>query len=478
MDDAASRPCKAIGISPLDAAPELCRFGAKQLAALYAQRALSPIDVARAAIARAREINPHLNAFSLIDEDRALSDAARSEHRWSTDAPLGPLDGVPTTIKDLVWVQGWPTRSGSLTTREGPAEEDAPSVAALRDAGAVMIGLTTTPEFGWKAVTDSPLTGITRNAWDSALTSGGSSGGAAVAAACGAGVLHLGTDGGGSIRIPAAFNGVVGHKPSFGRVAAYPSSAFGTVAHIGPIARGVRDAMMMLDVMSRRDMRDWRQTVVPYPRVDGASLSLCDLKIGVWDKPSHGTLDSGIERSFETVLGLLSSAGGHLSPSALPLEHARRAFDVLWRAGAANRLLSIEPSLQGQIDPGFLNLASIGARYSAVDLLQAESDRAVLGNAFDELLTKVDLIVSPAVAVLPFEAGRETPSSMWPDWPSWAGFSYPVNLVQLPACTVPFGLSSEGLPLSIQFIGRRGDDDLVLRAALGFETMVRGSGRW
>jgi amidase/aspartyl-tRNA(Asn)/glutamyl-tRNA(Gln) amidotransferase subunit A len=345
----------------------------------------------------------------------------------------------------------------------------------LRDAGAVLIGLTTTPEFGWKAVTDSPLTGITRNAWNPALTSGGSSGGAAVAAATGAGVLHLGTDGGGSIRIPAAFNGVVGHKPSFGRVPAYPSSAFGTVAHIGPIARRVEDAMVMLDVMSRRDIRDWRQSHAAFRPTLGERAKLTNVRLGIWEQPLGGHVDTEIAQSFEAALALLSFSGTWLSPVSLPRDRARGAFDILWRSGAANRLQAIDPEQRGKIEPGFRALAEAGARYSSVDFLGAETDRAILGSAFDELLTQVDLIVSPAVAILPFEAGRETPSAAWPDWVSWAGFSYPVNLAQLPACTVPFGLSRSGLPLAIQFIGRRGDDDKVLQVARAFEAIAMES---
>lgn len=469
--EAHSIPAGSIA-APLAAAPALCTLGARDLTERFARHELSPIEATKAALARAHAINPELNAFSLIDDERALADAAASEGRWLTGNSLGLLDGVPATIKDLVWVQGWPIRAGSRTTTNIPAECDAPSVAALRDAGAILIGLTTTPEFGWKAVTDSPLSGITRNAWNPALTAGGSSGGAAVAAATGAGVLHLGTDGGGSIRIPAAFNGVVGHKPSFGRVPAYPSSAFGTVAHIGPIARRVEDAMAMLDVMSRRDLRDWRQSHAAFRPTLGEAAKLADIRLGIWDEPAGGHVDGEIAQSFEAALALLSFSGSWLSPVSLPLDRARAAFDILWRSGAANRLQAIDPAQRRKIDPGFRALAEAGARYSSVDFLGAESDRATLGSAFDQLLTQVDLIVSPAVAILPFEAGRETPSAAWPDWPSWAGFSYPVNLAQLPACTVPFGVSRSGLPLAIQFIGRRGDDDKVLQVARAFEAVV------
>ena len=253
--------------TPLDDAPDLCRLGAATLARRYADRSCSPVEAAEAALARAAAIQQRFNPFSHLDPEGALAAARASEARWLAGSPLGPLDGVPVTIKDIVWVRGWTVRYGTRTSPGVNAAEDAPAVAQLRAAGAVLLGLTTTPEFGWKAVTDSVLTGVTRNPWDAARTTGGSSGGAAAACACGAGVLHLGTDGGGSIRIPAGFCGVVGHKPTFGRVPAYPASSFGTIAHLGAIARSVADAALMLQAMSGRDLRDWQQSPWPVPEV-------------------------------------------------------------------------------------------------------------------------------------------------------------------------------------------------------------------
>jgi aspartyl-tRNA(Asn)/glutamyl-tRNA(Gln) amidotransferase subunit A len=212
-----------------------------------------------------RGLQERFNAFSLIDADAALAIAKESTARWRSGAPLSGIDGVPTTIKDIVWVKDRAVRYGSRTTSTTPCTQDAPSVKRLRAGGAVLIGLTTTPEFGWKAITDSPLTGVTRNPWNPKMTPGGSSGGAVVAAATGAGVLHIGTDGGGSIRIPSSLTGMVGLKPTFGRVAAYPPSAFGTVAHIGPIGRSAEDAAAMLGVIAGRDIEDWNQGVGELP---------------------------------------------------------------------------------------------------------------------------------------------------------------------------------------------------------------------
>ena len=230
-------------------------LSAVELVELYRARKLSPVEATKAALERIEKHNPRFNAFCLVDEPGALAAARASEERWAKGRPQGRVDGVPATVKDLLITKGWPTLRGSKAVDPKQAwEEDAPSVARLREEGAVLLGKTTTPEFGWKGVTDSPLTGITRNPWNPDKTPGGSSGGAAVAAACGMGALHLGTDGGGSIRIPAGFTGIVGLKQSYGRVPASPLSPFGTLAHIGPMTRTVADAALMLSVIARPDV--------------------------------------------------------------------------------------------------------------------------------------------------------------------------------------------------------------------------------
>ena len=231
-------------------------LSATEMLELFRSGALSPVEATRATLDAIERHDGDLNAFCLVDQEGALAAARDSEARWRAGEPRGRLDGVPTTVKDVVIAKGWPTRRGSRTTSEAPATEDAPSVAALRRHGAVLIGKTTTPEFGWKGVTDNSLTGTTRNPWNKEKTPGGSSGGASAAAAAGMGALHIGTDGGGSIRIPCAFTGIPGIKPTFGRVPAYPLSPFGTVAHIGPMTRTVADSALMLTVMAEPDERD------------------------------------------------------------------------------------------------------------------------------------------------------------------------------------------------------------------------------
>ncbi len=237
---------------------DLAFLPATELIAAYRDKRVSPVEATAAALERIDAFNDRLNAFCLTDRDGAIEAARRSEARWARGEPAGLVDGVPVSVKDLVLTRGWPTLRGSRTVDPNQAwDEDAPAVARLREHGAVLLGKTATCEFGWKGVTDSPLTGVTRNPWNPERTPGGSSGGSAAAVAAGMGPLAIGTDGGGSVRIPCGFCGLVGLKPSFGRVPIYPPSVFGTLSHLGPMARTVPDAALMLSAMARPDARDW-----------------------------------------------------------------------------------------------------------------------------------------------------------------------------------------------------------------------------
>src|SRR5215472_4784632 len=239
-------------------AEDLAFASATRLIELYRAKRVSPVEVATETLRRLEMYEGAVNAFVLYDPETALAMARASEERWQKGEPQGLLDGMPVALKDTVLTKGWPRLLGSRTIDPKQAwDEDSPATARLRGEGAVFFGKTTTPEFGWKGVTDSPLTGVTRNPWDLERTPGGSSGGSAAAVVAGVCPLALGTDAGGSIRIPASFCGIVGLKPTFGRVAVYPPSAFGDVAHVGPMARTVEDAALMLDAIKGPDSRDW-----------------------------------------------------------------------------------------------------------------------------------------------------------------------------------------------------------------------------
>jgi len=458
--------------TPLDDAPELCRLTAAELTARFAGLTLSPVEAAGAALDRADLINPHFRAFTFIDHDGALNAARASEGRWRAGAPLSPIDGVPVTIKDIVRVKNWSLTFGSKTAPAGLCQDDSPAVAAWRDAGAVLIGQTTSPEFGWKAVTDSPRYGVTRNPWNPALTPGGSSGGAAVAAAAGAGVLHLGTDGGGSIRIPAAFCGIAGIKPSFGLVPAYPASAFGTLAHIGPMARNIADLQSGLAAMIRRDFRDWHQ--IPAPSLKPPPpVALAGMRLGIWRHPPGCAPEPDILAAFESFLQILEAAGVILEPVALPAEHLLETFETLWFAGAANRLRAIPDALHHLIDHALRAIAEPGRTITAADAITAATARADFGAAMDRLLEPFDGLISPAAAVAPFAAGALVPEhSGLTHWHQWAGFSFPLNLSQQPACVLPFGRLPNDLPASLQLIGARMADSRLLAIAAAIERLA------
>lgn len=459
----------------MDALPpanELCRLDAAALATSYRKRDLSPVEVTKAALARAEAINPALNAFTFLDREGALAAAKAAEARWRTGTPLSEIDGVPTTLKDIVWVQGWSVRYGSSTTDATPCREDAPAVRKLREAGCVFIGQTTTPEFGWKALTDSAAFGITRNPHDPSKTSGGSSGGAAVAALMQAGRLHLGSDGGGSIRVPASFCGIFGIKPSFGRVPAYPASSFGTVAHIGPMAASVADGLAMLKAMSGRDRRDWNQGAGQFPGLDTAPLSPKGLKIGYWRTPPSGALDAELGAVIDARIAALAGQGAEISPFTLPGGELLELFHDHWFSGAATRLAGVPEAKRAGIDPGFLEIAAQGARMSAVQLVRAQVRRADFGAAMDAALADYDFILSPGTAIPAFEAGAEVPAGAGlTRWTEWAGFSYPINLSQQPAAVVPCGRTKAGLPVAMQIIGGRGDDGAVMALAAALEAL-------
>ncbi|MER9664765.1 amidase family protein, partial [Mesorhizobium sp. M0159] len=305
------------------------------------------------------------------------------------------------------------------------------------------------------------------------VTPGGSSGGAAAAAASGAGVLHLGTDGGGSIRIPACFTGIVGHKPSYGRVPAYPPSSFGTVAHIGPMARTVADAAAMLNAMSGRDLKDWTQSTQAFLEVSLHQVNWSEKRVGYWKTPCVGSVDPEIAVAVEAVLKDLELAGATITEIRLPEQgDLLQIFLLYWFVGAANRLSSINPRDHALLDPGFVNAAHIGQKYTAVERMQAEQRRAAFGAKMDALLEEFDYVMSPAVPVAAFDVGRDIPAGSGLETSfEWSSFSFPINLSQQPACSVPCGFTSDDLPIGFQIIGARGDDMGVLSAALSYEQL-------
>jgi aspartyl-tRNA(Asn)/glutamyl-tRNA(Gln) amidotransferase subunit A len=448
-------------------------LSATELLRLYRRKALSPVEATEACLARIARWNGRMGAFAFVDEAGARAAARESEGRWQRGDPCGPLDGVPTTIKDLVLTQGWTARRGSHSTAgQPPAGQDAPATARLREAGAVLLGSTTTPEFGWKAVTDNPLGEVARNPWNPDLTPGGSSGGAAVAAALGMGALHVGTDGGGSIRIPAGVSGIVGLKPTFGRVPAWPLSPFGTVAHVGPMTRTVEDAALMLTTLSRPDLRDWHALPPEFRdyRV-GLDGGLAGLEVAASATLGFVAVDPEVTRIFTAAVATLADLGARVEMADPPVGDPGELFARTWFPAATRLIEKLPQDARERMDPGLLAVAEQGARYSRAELQDAAQERGELGVRMQAFLGTYDLLVTPTVAVPAFPVLRTQPGQGDdPRWTGWAGFSYPFNLTQQPAISVPAGFTRDGLPVGLQIVAAKYDDALVLRAARAFET--------
>ncbi len=454
---------------------DLADCSATELLALYRSGEASPLEATRAVLERIDRLNPILRAYSFIATENALAAAKHSEERWRRGEPCGPLDGVPTSIKDLILTRGMPTLRGSRTVDpQQPWEIDAPAAARLREAGAVLIGKTTTPEFGCKGETNSPLTGITRNPWDPSKTSGGSSGGTASAVAAGMGPLSVGTDGAGSVRIPAAFCGNVGLKPSFGRVPAYPLSPFGTVAHLGPHTMSVQDAALMLTVLAQPDARDW--TSLPPDARDyriGLDDGIRGLRIA-WS-PTLGyarNVDPEVAAACARAVRRLTELGAHVEAVDPGMEDPLEITCGLWFVGAWTLWNTLTAQQQAVTDPDFAAEAHLGAAFSALDVQRLVLRRGALGSHLRQFMQRFDLLITPTVAVPAFEARAAGERAMTSDaMLSWTPFSYPFNLTQQPACTVPCGLTAGGLPIGLQFVGAMFADALVLRAARAYESL-------
>lgn len=445
---------------------------AEGLGELYRKKALSPVEAAEILLGRIDALQPNLNAFVFVDRDGALAAARASEQRWRQGAPLSAIDGVPVTIKDIVLMRGFPTLRGSkLIDPDRDWSEDSPAVARLREAGAVILGKTTTPEFGWKAIGDSPLTGITRNPWNLERTPGGSSAGAAAACAAGIAPLNLGTDGAGSIRIPAAFTGVFGIKATFGRVPAYPASPLGLLSNVGPMTRHVRDAALMLNVMSRPDHRD-PYALPPEDRDwrDGIEDGVRGLKIAYSPDLGYARVDTEIVAAAAAAARQFEALGATVEEVREVFPSPREALLTLWAAGEARVLAGLPAEKHKLCDPGLAAMAALGQKIGAVDYLGADVARTMLGVRMGEFHERYDLLLTPMMPVPALPVGQDLNDPAYEEqWFDWSPFSYPFNMTRQPAASIPCGLTSAGLPIGLQIVGPLYAEDRVLRAARAFE---------
>ena len=451
-------------------ADDLNALSARALVAAYRSGALSPVEVLDASLARLAAVDAVLNASCLVDERLGREMAAASERRWRRGEPLGALDGVPVAVKDSGHVAGWPMRFGSHRLGSAPSLADSPGVARLREAGAVFFCKTNTPEFGWKGVTDSPLTGVTRNPWNPARTPGGSSGGAAVAVATGVAPLATGGDGGGSIRIPAAFTGVYGLKPTFGRVP-HHAGPLGSLPVFGGLTRTVADSALMLRVISRPDAGD--PFAVPYQDIDfetEAERGVEGLTVAVSPDLGFPIVDADVAAAVAAGAAALARAGADVREVTLDLTALRPVIGIIWRSGLAAAVGSLDDAGRARLDPGLRDLVASAAHLSAAELQGAQDVCRALATRMQAFHRDYDLLLTPAVPIPAFEAGRETPAdAAFAEWLDWTPCTWPFNLSRQPAASVPCGLTRDGLPIGLQLVAGAFREDLVLRASRAVE---------
>jgi aspartyl-tRNA(Asn)/glutamyl-tRNA(Gln) amidotransferase subunit A len=450
------------------------------LTAAYCAGELSPVEVTQDVLDRIDQLDRQVRAFCLVDADRALEAAKASERRWQQGQPQGLVDGVPTSIKDVYLTQGWPTLRGSKVV--SPHQEwpvDGPSVARLREHGAVLLGKTTTSELAWKAVTDSPLTGVTVNPWDTSRTPGGSSGGSAVAVALGMGPLSMGTDGGGAVRIPASFTGTVAIKPTYGRVPHWPASPVGTLGYAGPMARTVADVALLLDVVSGPDVRDCA-ALPPTTRSYSGMLDngVLGLRIALSLTLGYVDVDPDVADAVQVAADVFRDLGAEVEVADPGFADCVQDFHVLWSTGIAKTVDRLAAHERDYLEPALREIVHQGELCSALDYLTATATRMAMGATMGAFHERYDLLLTPTVPITPFIAGEEVPIG-WhsPRWTSWTPFTYPFNMTQQPAASVPCGWSSTGLPIGLQVVGPRHADGRVLAACAAYERVAHWASR-
>ena len=452
---------------------DLCFIPATDLARMIRNKTVSPVDVLRATLARAEALEPRLNAICTPMFETAMQDARAAEAAVMRGGHLGLLHGIPATIKDLAFTKGVRTMGGSNLHRDRVPAFDHLHVERLREAGAILIGKTTVPELGWKGNGDSPVTGITHNPWKHGMNAGGSSAGAAVCAAAGIAPLHQGSDGAGSIRLPAAFCGVFGLKPSYGRIPYWPMPNNGAISHVGPITRTVADSALMLQAMAGPDDRD-AASLESQPDDFRGRLhdGVKGLKVAYSPDLGYLRVDPEVAARVESAVLAFEELGCSVEVvdpgwgDPIAMEH------VLFASGYAGMLGHLLDQWADRLDPGLVALTLHGMTYSAGDYVRAQGERLQYYDQVNAFFQRYDLLLTPSLSVAAFDATRLIPEHWeqhpW-DWLRWAGFSYPFNLTGLPAASCPCGFTADGLPVGIQIVAGRFQDLRVLQAAKAFE---------
>jgi aspartyl-tRNA(Asn)/glutamyl-tRNA(Gln) amidotransferase subunit A len=453
---------------------------ATQLADLIRTKRISPVEYMRDLLARIEALEPRVNALVYLAADQAMDQARAAEAKLLSGERIGRLHGVPVTIKDLAITKDMPTQQGSFIYQNNQPTEDAPMVPRLKDEGAIVLGKTTTSEFGWTGVSHSPLTGITHNPWKFGYNAGASSAGAGAGAAAGYGPLHQGSDGAGSIRMPAHFCGVFGLKPSFGRVPNYPVSTGDLTSHNGPLTRTVADSALMLEVMAGPHPLDYSSLEA------GPAAYQARLREGIKGKRIAYSPDLGHARVDPEIAALVEAAAHRFSelgaiveqvptPWAAPGPELIRFF---WSA----HLTRLKPRLEeweSRMDPGLVACIKASTNVSVAEYQAARERKMTYIADIHRWFGNWDFLLTPSVSVAAFPAEKLMPDH-WPqhawDWVSWAEFSYPFNMSWNPAASVPCGFTADGLPVGLQIVGKRFDDLGVLQASAAFEAIQPWAG--
>jgi len=477
----------------MSTAKEICRMDAVTLAGHIRSKKLSPVEVIDAVLARMEKLEPILHAFCTPTPELARATAKKIEKDIMAGKPVGPLAGVPVGIKDLVCTKGIKTVSGSWAYADFVPDEDDVVVERLKDAGAVILGKTNVPEFGYSGVGHNPVFPTTRNPWNTDLTPGGSSAGSGAAVASGMGPFAIGSDGGGSVRIPSAHSGLYGMKASMGRVPLYPGvkderypgvSSWESLEHIGPMARTVADAALMLSIIAGPDDRD-RHTL---PKEEGfdwmKSLNgdLKGLKVAyTLDWGGYASVDKRVRKIVTDAVKVFERDLGCVVEEANP--GWSNPYEAFWgmvaRETDLRGMRAMEKKLGDKMTPHVRDF--LKTEWTAEQFTDAMVQRKAVNNKMWRFMRKYDLLLTPTLAVPPFEVGIQGPTvidgrEVEPF--EWLHFTYPLNLTGQPAATAPAGWTDDGLPVGLQIIGRHLGDAMVLRASACFEAARPWKHRW
>jgi Asp-tRNA(Asn)/Glu-tRNA(Gln) amidotransferase A subunit family amidase len=455
-------------------ATEIHRLSVRDMAALYRRRRLSPVEAVDALLARIERLNPALNAFVTVSADSARRAARAAEATLFAESDQPLTFGIPFSVKDTLPTAGVRTTFGSPLFADVVPDEGAAAVDALLRGGAILLGKTNSPPLGWIPVTQNKLFGVTPNPWNPSVTAGGSSGGAAVAAAAGLTPINVGTDGGGSLRVPASFTGTVGFKPSYGRVANYPTGPNWGLQHIGPLARSVADAADALDALSVPDDRD-PYSLPASPIRFGDTVDRDPPALNILFCPDLGfveSIDPNVVSACRQAAQKLAALGHDVTEATLALPSPMEAWQTLFVTGIANRLGPFLPDRADDIEPKLREFIEMGRRMGPDDYYRAWLTKNDFWQAIRPTFEQFDLLVTPTVACLPFAIGQETAGQIAGrdvSFYGWAPFSAPFNMTGQPAISIPVAQNEGGLPIGLQIVGRRFADNTVLSVAAAYE---------